>query len=201
MSTEPNSEIGQAVNELLTTVVDFKTPGGLLGAMVAFTRGLAACAAAHNAFADSDLSESKFKYNIEHSGTIFDVIESAVWLSDENSSDSMSQEMLDESFALFGKLLGNKLNKCDIVTAVLEEEAVSEDCQFIDRATFAVRRLYVLTYLRIALAPLAHAISEEMWDSFAHEFYESVQKHSVEKTKEIITRLNEMSPPIQKGAR
>jgi hypothetical protein len=193
MSTESKSKIELAVEQLIRKSVDFSSPEGLNDAMTAFVRGVATVAAAANQASDPDQSPEKTLYNIQHSGTIFDTVSDIVWLCDENSLKN-SPEQLDELFVRLDRLLYTKMLSFDIADAMRFPDS-HPDCEaFLNRVVFVVCRTYIQAYLRIALAPLYHLISEELWDIILNEFYEHVQAASKEKLKEVVTRLTQMFP-------
>jgi hypothetical protein len=200
MSTESKSAIELAVEQLLRKSVDFNSLEGLNNAMTAFVRGVATVAAAANQAADPDQSPDKTLYNIRHSGTIFDTVSDIVWLCDENSLKN-SPEQLDELFVRLDRLLYTKMRSFDIVDAMRDPDS-HPDCEaFLNKVAFVVRRTYIQAYLRIALAPMAHLISEELWDIILNEFYEHVQTTSSQKLKEIMIRLTQMFPQAKGGKR
>jgi len=200
MTTESPSAIELAVEQLIKKSVDFNSSEGINNAITAFIRGVATVAAAANQFYDADQSPEKMQYNVQHSGTIFDAVSDTVWLCDENSLKN-SPEQLDELFVRLDKLLYTKMRSFNILEALRDPES-HPDCEaFLNRVTFVVRRTYIQAYLRIALAPMAHLISEELWDSILNEFYEHVQTTSSEKFREVLTRLTQMFPQVKGGKR
>ena len=200
MTTESPSAIEIAVEQLIKKSVDFNSSEGINNAMTAFIRGVATVAAAANQISDADQSPEKTLYNVQHSSTIFDAVSDTVWLCDENALKN-SPEQLDELFVRLDKLLYRKMLSFDISKAVLNPESHPEGEAFLDRVAFVVRRTYIQAYLRIALAPLSHLISEELWDIILNEFYEHVQATSSEKLKEVVTRLTQMFPQVKGGKR
>jgi hypothetical protein len=200
MNTESPSAIEIAVEQLIKKSVDFNSPEDMNNAMTAFIRGVATIAAAANHICDPDQSPEKTAYNTQHSGTIFDAVSDTVWLCDENALKN-SPEQLDELFVRLDRLLYTKMRSFDIASALRDPDSHPEATAFLNQVTFVVRRTYIQAYLRIALAPMAHLISEELWDIILNEFYEHVQVTSSEKLKEIMIRLTQMFPQVKGGKR
>jgi hypothetical protein len=193
MSTEPKSEIETAVEQLLRKSVDYTTPDGANNAITAFVRGVSTVAAFVNSNCDPDDSPEKLQYNIQHAGTIFDAISDTVWLCDENSLKN-TPEQLDELFVRLDKLLYKKMLSLDIIKTLSNPDVDPVATAFLNQVVFVVRRAYVQAYLRIAFAPFARLISDELWDSILSEFYDHVQVSSASKVGEITVRLTQMFP-------
>jgi hypothetical protein len=200
MNTEFPSAIEIAVEQLIKKSVDFNSSEGINNAMTAFIRGVATVAAAANQISDADQSPEKMLYNVQHSGTIFDAVSDTVWLCDENGLKN-SPEQLDELFGRLDRLLYRKMLSFDILGTLRDVDSHPEGEAFLDRVMFVVRRTYIQAYLRMSLAPFAHLISEELWDSILNEFYEHVHDTSQEKLKEIMIRLTQMFPQTKGGKR
>lgn len=200
MSTESPSAIELAVEQLIKKSIDFNSPEDMTNAMTAFIRGVSTIGAAANHICDPDQSPKKTAYNVQHSSTIFDAVSDTVWLCDENALKN-SPEQLDELFVRLDRLLYTKMLSFDIASALRDPDSHPEATAFLNQVTFVVRRTYIQAYLRIALAPMAHLISEELWDSILNEFYEHVHDTSKEKLKEIMIRLTQMFPQAKGGKR
>ncbi|NBW13708.1 MAG: hypothetical protein EBR82_37485 [Caulobacteraceae bacterium] len=200
MNTESPSAIELAVEQLIKKSIDFNSPEDMNNAMTAFIRGVSTIGAAANHICDPDQSPKKTAYNVQHSSTIFDAVSDIVWLCDENSLKN-SPEQLDELFVRLDKLLYTKMQSFDISKAIFDPHSHPEAAAFLDKVMFVARRTYIQAYLRISIAPMAHMISEELWDSILHEFYEHVQIASSEKLNEIVTRLTQMFPQVKGGKR
>jgi hypothetical protein len=197
---EPRSEIELAVDHLIDKVVDFSTPEGMVDAMTAFTRGLAASAAALNVASDPDKSSEKAQRNVEYANVFFNSIENALWLTFEHFDNASEPEKLDEAVSLFADLLAKKIARCDPAGAITANAIgfPTENAKFIDRALDATRKLYTKLYLLVGLAPVADVISEELADSFMDEFHRHSQTSSLVKIGDFVTRLHAMFPQIRK---
>jgi hypothetical protein len=202
IAEEPRSEIELAVDRLVTNVVDFSTPKGMLDAMTAFGRGLAVSVAALDESADPDKSPENVKRNIEHSHVFFNCIEGGLWLATQNwegSNDSEIQ-MLEDTLSLIGDLLAKKIARCDPAGAITANAigVPTENAKFIDRALFATEKLYAKINLMVGLAPAAAVISEELADSFMDEFFRHTKASSFTKIGDFVTRLHAMFPQLRK---
>jgi hypothetical protein len=200
ISEEPRSKIELAVDHLISNVVDFSTPEGMVDAMTAFTRGLAASATALNEASDPDKSPEKTQRNVEYANVFFDSIENALWLAFEHFDNASEPEKLDEAVSLIGDLLGKKIARCDPLTAMATTflGTPTKEAEFIDRALFATRNLYAKINLLVGLAPAADVISEELADSLMDEFYQDTKASTHAKVKEFATRLQAMFSQIHK---
>jgi hypothetical protein len=196
IAEEPRSEIELAVDHLIDKVVDFSTPEGMVDAMTAFTRGLAASAAALNVASDPDKSSEKAQRNVEYANVFFNSIENALWLTFEHFDNASEPEKLDEAVSLFADLLAKKIVRCDPAGAIAANAIgfPTENAKFIDRALDATRKLYTKLYLLVGLAPMADVISEELADSFMDEFHRHAQTSSLAKIGDFVTRLQAMFP-------
>jgi hypothetical protein len=199
---EPRSEIELAVDHLVLKVVDFSTPEGMLNAMTAFARGLAASVAALDEFADPDKSPANYQRNIEYSHVFFSAIEGGMWLARQNVEPSNDAEiqLLEDTLSLIGDLLCKKIARCDPLTAMATTflGTPTKGAEFIDRALVATRKLYAKINLMVGLAPAADAISEELADSLMDEFNLDTKASTHAKVKEIATRLQAMFPQLHK---
>lgn len=200
IAEEPRSEIELAVDHLIDKVVDFSTPEGMVDAMTAFTRGLAASAAALNVASDPDKSSEKAQRNVEYANVFFNSIENALWLTFEHFDNASEPEKLDEAVSLFADLLAKKIARCDPLTAMATTAigVPTPNAEFIDRALFATRNLYAKINLLVGLAPAAGVISEELADSLMDEFYQDTKAYTHAKVKEFVTRLHAMFPRLHK---
>jgi hypothetical protein len=202
IAEEPRSEIELAVDHLMLNVVDFSTPEGMLNAMTAFARGLAASVAALDEYADPDKSPANYQRNIEYSHVFFNAIEGGMWLARQNVEPSNDAEiqLLEDTLSLIGDLLCKKIARCDPAGAITANaiEFPTENAKFIDRALFATRNLYAKINLMVGLAPMAGVISEELADSFTDEFHRHAQTSSLVKIGDFVTRLQAMFPRLHK---
>jgi hypothetical protein len=202
IAEEPRSEIELAVDHLMLNVVDFSTPEGMLNAMTAFARGLAASVAALDEYADPDKSPVNHQRNIEYSHVFFSAIEGGMWLARQNVEPSNDAEiqLLEDTLSLIGDLLCKKIARCDPAGAITATAIgfPTENAKFIDRALFATRKLYAKINLMAGLAPVADVISEELADSLMDEFYQDTKASTHAKVKEFATRLQAMFPQIHK---
>jgi hypothetical protein len=203
IAEEPRSEIELAVDHLMLNVVDFSTTEGMLNAMTAFARGLAASVAALDESADPDKSPANIKRNIEHSHVFFSAIEGGMWLARQNVEPSNDAEiqLLEDTLSLIGDLLCKKIARCDPAGAIKAAAAgvpLAENAKFIDRALFATEKLYAKINLMVGLAPAISVISEELADSFKDEFFRHTKASSLAKIGEFVTRLHAMFPQIRK---
>ena len=200
---EPRSEIELAVDHLMLNVVDFSTPEGMLNAMTAFARGLAASVAALDEYADPDKSPANYQRNIEYSHVFFNAIEGGMWLARQNVEPSNDAEiqLLEDTLSLIGDLLAKKIARCDpagAITAIAAGVPLTENAKFINRALFATEKLYAKINLMVGLAPMADVISEELADSLHDEFYRHTIAGSFAKIGEFVTRLQAMFPQLRK---
>jgi len=202
IAEEPRSEIELAVDHLMLNVVDFSTPEGMLNAMTAFARGLAASVAALDEYADPDKSPANYQRNIEYSHVFFNAIEGGMWLARQNVEPSNDAEiqLLEDTLSLIGDLLVKKIVRCDPAGAIAANAIgfPTENAKFIDRALDATRKLYTKLYLLVGLAPMADVISEELADSFMDEFHRHSQTSSLVKIGDFVTRLQAMFPQLRK---
>jgi hypothetical protein len=202
IAEEPRSEIELAVDHLMLNVVDFSTPEGMLNAMTAFARGLAASVAALDESADPDKSPANIKRNIEHSHVFFSAIEGGMWLARQNVEPSNDAEirLLEDTLSLIGDLLCKKIARCDPAGAITATAIgfPTENAKFIDRALSATEKLYAKINLMVGLAPAAGVISEELADSLMDEFYRHTKASSLAKIGDFVTRLHAMFPRLHK---
>jgi len=199
---EPRSEIELAVDRLMLNVVDFSTTEGMLNAMTAFARGLAASVAALDESADPDKSPANYQRNIEYSHVFFSAIEGGMWLARQNVEPSNDAEiqLLEDTLSLIGDLLCKKIARCDPAGAITANAIgfPTENAKFIDRALFATEKLYAKINLMVGLAPAVGVISEELADSFMDEFRRHTKASSFAKIGDFVTRLHAMFPPLHK---
>jgi hypothetical protein len=200
---EPRSEIELAVDHLMLNVVDFSTPEGMLNAMTAFARGLAASVAALDESADPDKSPANCQRNIEYSHVFFSAIEGGMWLARQNVglSNDAEIQLLEDTLSLIGDLLAKKIARCDpagAIKAAAPGVPLTENAKFVDRALFATEKLYAKINLMVGLAPMADVISEKLADSFFREFYRHTKESSFAKIGDFVTRLQAMFPQIHK---
>jgi hypothetical protein len=203
IAEEPRSEIELAVDHLMLNVVDFSTTEGMLNAMTAFARGLAASACALDESADPDKSPANLQRNIEYAHVFFSAIEGGMWLARQNVEPSNDAEiqLLGDTLSLIGDLLCKKIARCDPAGAIKAAALgvpLTENAKFIDRALFATEELYAKINLMVGLAPMADVISEKLADSFFHEFYRHTQASSLAKIGDFVTRLQAMFPQLRK---
>jgi hypothetical protein len=199
---EPRSEIELAVDRLMLNVVDFSTTEGMLNAMTAFARGLAASVAALDESADPDKSPANYQRNIEYSHVFFSAIEGGMWLARQNVEPSNDAEiqLLEDTLSLIGDLLCKKIARCDPAGAITANAIgfPTENAKFIDRALFATEKLYAKINLMVGLAPAVGVISEELADSFMDEFRRHTKASSFAKIGDFVTRLHAMFPQLHK---